>query len=46
MAFPAPPHWPYLDHRTMEQVMRREAASKVAREAKRQKRLLLKQDVC
>jgi Zn/Cd-binding protein ZinT len=36
---PAEPFWPYLNHRTMEQVMRREAALKVACEAKRLKRL-------
>lgn len=39
MTRPAPACWPYLDHRTMEQIMRREAASKIALEAKRMKRL-------
>lgn len=46
MPKPAPQRWPYLEHRNMEQVMRREAASKKAHEAKRQKMLLRKQEVC
>lgn len=38
MAKPAPNHWPYK-HRTMESVMRQEAASKVAHDAKKRKRV-------
>ena len=39
MAIAAPAHWPYLNHRTMESVMRQEAASKVAHAAKKRKRV-------
>lgn len=38
MAKPAPAYWPYR-HRTMESVLRQEAASKVAHAAKKRKRV-------
>lgn len=38
MAKAAPAYWPYR-HRTMESVMRQEAASKVAHAAKKRKRV-------
>lgn len=37
---PAPSTWPYRNHRTMEQVMKREALAKVGHEARRRKTLL------
>lgn len=43
MAKPAPAYWPYK-HRTMESVLRQEAASKIAHEAKRRKRLYSNSD--
>lgn len=39
----APAYWPYK-HRTMESVLRQEAASKVAHQAKRLKRLYSNSD--
>lgn len=41
----APARWPYLEHRKMDQVMRREEINERAREANRRKWLLKRGEI-